>query len=226
MSSIKLSSQIDFSKIQYQSPTLNSYGGKMAKVTYDEKWALIQTPSLKCPFGLNIYDDADSKTYSFDVSINKNIPKEDEFLNFLKTLEDQLITHVSENSQEWIDSDEGSKDVCKALLRSSLKYSRDKQTKKFSDKYPPRIKVSVPFYENEMKFKAYQTNNGEMKEIKTMEELEQLMKNSIVTLILRYDRITFNGGKYGFKFTLQQLRINSTGKTNMFNEPAFIEDNE
>ena len=84
MSSIKLSSQIDFSKIQFQSPTLNSYGGKMAKVTYDEKWALIQTPSLKCPFGLNIYDDADSKTYSFDVSINKNIPKEDEFLNFLK----------------------------------------------------------------------------------------------------------------------------------------------
>lgn len=228
--SVQLYNKINMEKVGFNEPTKNSYGGKMSKVSYDNKWPLVQTPMIKCPFGLSEYDsnDESSKTYSMDLSINTEETKQNDFLKFLKDLEEKLVEHVSENSEEWIDTADAPIEVCKALLRPVIKYSRDKSTKKIDNKYPPRIKVAVPFYEENMKFKVFKkTNDTDFIELNTLEEVKNNLKNSLVKAIIRYDKITFNGGKYGFKFTLQQLFIEKCfSNNNLLDSMAFIEDDD
>lgn len=217
-------------KVDFNEPVTNSYGGKMSKVTYDTKWPLVQTPVMKCPFGLSEYENNDqtSKTYSMDLSIDTEDKKQNDFLSFLKNLENQLVEHVCKNSEDWIDTPDAPKEVCKALLRPVIKHSRDKSTKKIDNKYPPRIKVAVPFYEEKMKFKVFKkVDNEDFIELNTLEEVKNNLNNSLVKAIIRYDKITFNGGKYGFKFTLQQLFIEKCfSNNNLLDSMAFIEDDD
>ena len=228
--SVQLFNKINMDKLGFNQPITNSYGGKMSKVTYDNKWPLVQTPLMKCPFGLSEYqsNDESSKTYSMDLSINTDEAKQNEFLKFIKNLEDALVEHVSKNSEDWIDTANAPKEVCKALLRPVIKYSRDKSTKKIDNKYPPRIKVAVPFYEEKMKFKVFKkVDNENFVELNTLEEVKDNLTNSLVKAIIRYDKITFNGGKYGFKFTLQQLFIEKCfNNNNLLDSMAFIEDDD
>ena len=64
-------------------------------------------------------------------------------------------------------------------------------------------------------------------ELNTLEEVKNNLNNSLVKAIIRYDKITFNGGKYGFKFTLQQLFIEKCfSNNNLLDSMAFIEDDD
>ena len=241
MSSINLSHQVNTSNITYDGPMANSYGGKFAKVSYNGKWPLIQTPKISVPFGLSVYEDKDkngnvtNKTYSFDVSFNgydedpmtgeiKN-PKIKSFYDLVTKLDNHLVDHVTTNSFTWIDDPDASKPVCKALLRAAMKWSRDKETKKINTQYAPRMKMSLPLWEGEMKFKAF-VGETELTEVKNIEELESYMSGKCeVTVICRCDRITFNGGKYGFKWTVQQLKI-YPGQSNPLNQAAIINESD
>jgi hypothetical protein len=238
--SINLPKQIKLTNITYDGPMANNYGGKFAKVTYDGKWPLVQTPKMSCPFGLGIYQNEDNKgnktgdpSYSFNVDFTgydldqntgevKN-PKVKDMYDLVQNLDDHLVEHVSKNSFTWVDDPDAEKSVCKALRRDTLKWSKDKDTKKPSTKYPPNMKFSLPVYDGDMKFKAFL--DGANGEIKSMEELQKVMVGRCqVTVIGRCDRITFNGGKYGFKWTVQQLKIYTVNSS--FNNYAFIADSD
>ena len=66
--------QVDFSKFSFSDPIVNKYGGKSARVRYDGKDFMIQTPRMRLPFGLGVYEEKDKsgsviKTkYSLDFS--------------------------------------------------------------------------------------------------------------------------------------------------------------
>jgi hypothetical protein len=122
-----------------------------------------------------------------------------------------------------VDDADAGEAVCKALLRTSVKWSKDKVTKQINKKYAPRLKLNLPVWDDGMGFKAYlDTKNNP---ITTIDELEKVMSGRCeVVAIGKCDKVTFNGGKYGYKWSVQQLKVySSTSKLNTY---AFIEDSD
>ena len=239
--SINLAKQVDSSKISFDGPIANNYGGKFAKVLHKGSWLLIQTTKMLSPFGVNVYEEMDKsgnvvrKAYSIDVSFNGYQPDPDsgsdqprnqkvkDLYDMVVGMEDRLVDHAAENNFTWVDNPDASRDVCRALLRSGVKWSRDKTTKQINKKYAPRFKFNLPVWDDGMGFKAFlDTRDNEIKDIDTLVKVAS--GRCEVVIIARCDKVTFNGGKYGYKWSVQQIKIYST--TNTMSGYAFIEDSD
>ena len=239
--SINLARHVEPTKITFDGPLANNYGGKYAKVLHNGSWLLVQTCKILCPFGINCYEETDKdgnvvkKTYSLDVSFNgyqpdpesgsdePKKPKVRELYDMVVNMEEKLVDHAAKNNFTWVDNPDASREVCKALLRSGVKWSRDKTTKQINKKYAPRFKFNLPVYDDGMGFKAYLDKRDN--EIKDIDELCKVASGKCdVQIIARCDKVTFNGGKYGYKWSVQQLKVYSS--TNAMSGYAFIEDSD
>lgn len=240
--SINLAKQVQTTEIKFEGPLANNYGGKYAKVKYQGRWLLVQTPKMLAPYGMSIYEEKDNKgnltgrkTYSLDVSFNGYEPAEDsnsdeprrpsvrQFYDLVTDMEDNLVDHAHQNNFTWVDNPDASREVCKALLRTSVKWSRDKDTKQIIKKYAPKVKLNLPVYEDGMGFKAFV--NDKSNEIKNVAELERALSGRCdVVAIIKCDKVTFNGGKYGYKWTVAQLKVYTS--TSALASYAFIEDSD
>ena len=236
--SIHLAKQVDTASVTYDGPQANNYGGKFAKVLHKNSWLFIQTPKILSPFGVNVYEDIDKKTgevlkktYSIDISFDGYMapegsneipkPKVKDTYDLIVNMESHLVKHASENSFTWVDDEDASEVVCKALLRSGIKWSKDKETGRINKKYAPRLKLNLPVWEDGMGFKAFLDSPDNP--ITTIEELLKIGSGRCdIVAIVKCDKVTFNGGKYGYKWNVQQLKI-YTSKTGMSGY-SFIED--
>ena len=239
--SINLPKNVMIPSITYEGPISNNYGGKFSKVLHGGSWLLIQTPKMLSPFGVNVYDELDKqgnvvrKSYSIDVSFNGYMPNEElgedmasnskvrDLYDMVLNMENHLVDHAYKNNFTWVDNPDASRDVCKALMRTGIKWSRDKTTKQINKKYAPRFKFSLPVWDDGMGFKAFLDNrDNEIKDIDTLVKVAS--GRCEVVIIAKCDKITFNGGKYGYKWSVQQMKIYSS--TNAMNSYAFIEDSD
>lgn len=237
--SIILAKQVDKNNLTFDGPLANNYGGKYAKVLHNGSWLIIQTPKVVCPFGINVYEETDKtgkvvkKAYSADISFKgykhdeesgqPEQPKIKELYEMITMMEDSLVKQAHKNAFTWVDNPDASHAVCQALLRSGIKWSRDKHTKQLNKKYAPRLKLNLPVYDDGMGFKAFL--NGRDTQITSIDELLKLASGRCeMVAICKCDRVTFNGGKYGYKWSVQQLKLYST--VGSMSNYAFIEDSD
>jgi len=238
--SINLAKHVDINALTFDGPLANNYGGKYAKVLHKGSWLLIQTPKILCPFGINVYEDTDKKTgevlkksYSLDVSFNGYTPIDDgdepakpkvkELYDLVTGMETKLVKHATENSFTWVDDEDASEPVCKALLRTCVKWSKDKETGRPNKKYAPRIKLNLPVWEDGMGFKAFL--DSPENPITDMDELLKVASGKCdIVAIVKCDKVTFNGGKYGYKWNVQQLKVYSS--SNSMSGYSFIEESD
>ena len=232
--SVKLAHNVDTAAMNIEGPMVNAYGGKSAKVKYDGRWLLVQTPKMSSPFGVNKWENTSGNgtvnaSYSIDVSFNGYEEDEDgeprdkkvrTLYEKVREMEDTLIDHAKDNSYTWFEQEDASRDVAKTLLRSGIKFSKDKSTGRETKKYAPRMKFNLPVWDGRMSCKVF-TSEGE--EIKSIEEVEAYASGRCqVTIIAKCDKVTFNGAKYGFKWVIQQMKI--TPSTNSLDKYAFIDE--
>lgn len=238
--SIHLAKQVNTAAVTYDGPMANNYGGKFAKVLHNGSWLFVQTPKIQSPFGVNVYEDTDKKTgevlkktYSIDISFNGYVPQDGsdeipkpkvkDMHDMIVNMESHLVKHATENSFTWVDDEDASEAVCKALLRSGIKWSKDKETGRVNKKYAPRLKLNLPVYEDGMGFKAFLDTPENP--ITTIEELIKVGSGRCdIVAIAKCDKVTFNGGKYGYKWNVQQLKIYTS--TSGMSGYAFVEDSE
>ena len=232
--SVKLAKNINVGDIEFEGPITNTYGGKSAKVKSGGRWLLVQTPEMSSPFGVNKWENqsqsgAVNAAYSIDVSFNGYEDNEDggprnvkvrTFYDKVREMEDALIDHAKDNSYTWFEQEDASREVAKTLLRSGVKFSKDKATGRETKKYAPRMKFNLPVWEGRMNCKVF---NSDGVEIKTIEEVQTYASGRCkVTIIAKCDKVTFNGAKYGYKWTIQQMLV--TPASNGLDNYAFIED--
>jgi hypothetical protein len=232
--SVKLARNVDANDIEFEGPMVNSYGGKSSKVKYGGRWLLLQTPTMFSPFGVNKWENMNQSgttnaSYSIDVSFNGYEDNEDgeprdkkvrEFHDKVREMEDVLIDHAKDNSYTWFDQENASREVAQTLLRSGIKFSKDKTTGRETKKYAPRLKFNLPVWEGRMSCKVFNDDGGE---IKSIEEVESYASGKCkVVIIAKCDKVTFNGAKYGFKWVIQQMKI--TPSTNTLDSYAFIDE--
>ena len=236
--SIQKAENVSTNEIQFSPIKTNNYGGKFASVTYKGAWMSLQTPTkMRAPFGMKVYENRDPKTgelkgksfvlpasfsgYEIDESTGK--PKNQKMGDFYKLMcdmEKKLIKHASKNGLTWIGDEDASEPVCKALLRTSVNWSKDPKTKKINKQYAPTIKLNLPIWEGKMRCKVFL--DGRDHEIRDVDELVKRTTGRLnFTAIIKCDKVSFNGGKYGFKWSIQQLKLYTT--SNKMDSYAFLE---
>ena len=217
MSGILRANQVNFSKFSFSDPIVNKYGGKSARVKYDGKDFMIQTPRMKLPFGLGVYEEKDKngaviKTkYSLDFSFagyedgddGKPVsPKIREFYDMLNQMQKMLIKAACDNSETWLDMDDISEGVAKALTRDLVKFAKDKVTKKINTKYAPTFKTKLGFWEDRFLVNAFDEDKNKIEDLR-----EYLVRGTQAIGILKLTGVTFAGGKVGYSFQVNQLRL-------------------
>ena len=232
--SVSLAKNVNVGDMEFEVPMTNAYGGKSAKVKSKGRWLLVQTPEMNTPFGVNKWENTNgagtiNTSYSIDVSFNGYEDNEDgeprnakvrTFYDKVREMEDRLIDHAKDNSYTWFEQEDGSRDVAKTLLRSGIKFSKDKTTGRESKKYPPRMKFNLPVWEGRMSCKVF---NSSGEEITSIEEVETYAAGRCkITIIAKCDKVTFNGAKYGYKWSIQQMKV--TPSSNNLDKYAFVDD--
>jgi len=231
MHSIHKASNVDVSKFTFSDIQVNQYGGKSCKVKYEGEDFMFQIPRMRCPYGLGAYEEKDgdgnvTKTkYSLDFSFSgyelgedgtPNKPKVRALFDMFKGLEKRLIEATVQNSSEWLNVDDLNESAAKVLTRDIIKYSRDKQTKKISDKYPPTFKAKIGHYDGRFTVNAFNSKKEPIPDL-----VGNCPKRTEAVSIIKLVGLTFAGGKCGYSFRIYQIKLYLPPTMPSY---AFIED--
>jgi len=225
--------EIDMDKLTFGEPEINKYGGKSCKIEYDGGSLTFQTPRCRLPFGLGRYDETDpagnilKSKYSLDLSLAGYELKEDgtaydprvrQLYDLAERLETRLRAEALKNSAEWLDMEDTTEGVIKALTRPLLRWAKDKKTKKVTTKFAPTVKAKVGFWDNKWLAKAYDENKERINDLN-----EGIVKGSEGIAIVKLQGVNFAGGKVGYSLNLSQVKIYAPKGMPAY---AFVEDEE
>lgn len=204
-------SEISFDGLSISAPKILSNGGKMCYVSLaNRKPFIFKTPTFSIPYGLSNWENA---KFHIDVSL-QDVAEITEFKNKIEELENLIIDDACNNSINWF-SKKQSREVIFALFSSSIRYSKDANSK-----YPPTMKFKLPFAGNKFKSDAY---NNKKEQIDINETT--LSKGSKVTCIIQCSGIWIAGNKFGPSFNIVQVKVDSR-VNNTVTGYAFIEDSD
>jgi hypothetical protein len=229
MSQIVLPANFNVSKVTIAAPRTLDSGGKMAYLNYDSRSLVFQTPSLACPFGVNIYDKAGPPKYSVSLSMRghednadtgaKANPKVKAIFTALNTLDEFMIDQAVKNAKAWFPSLKNpSREIIAAFYTPSVKFSNSKDGKQ----YPPDIKASLKKKRDSDEFDCafYDAQN---KQIKGVPVEDIIVKRSDITALIQCTGVWFAGGKFGCSWKSVQMRMDKVPNVGTI---GFVDDGE
>ena len=197
-----LPSKFDVSKVKFGSPKNLDNGGKMISVNYDGKQFIVQTPKMRCPYGLNKWDNEKGgpPKLSIDMSFGKyeEDAKLGSFHEMMAELNRLFIKEALDNSTAWFKKKYSSADVIEALYTSLIKVSKDKTTGEPTNVYPPTFKMSVG---NNGNCEVYDGNRNRIE----MDSVD--LKGADLQAIIQCNGVWIAGGKFGCTWRLVQLQV-------------------
>lgn len=207
MSDTILAKNIDTSKLKYSDVKTLSNGSKTVYINYGSDKLTIQTPFMSLPYGVGDWNNADAdkkkddvggKKYDLHLSFRdwEDNSKLRVLLDKMKDIEAKLKEDAYNNRLTWFNDDfDDSKALVDRLFTPILKYDKDKKTGKIVGKYPPTLKVKLP-YDNKVddfSFECTDMNGDDMDFKSVMTKL----KGAKARLIIQLSGIWLAGGKYG-----------------------------
>lgn len=155
----------DTSAIKYMAPKVNDKGGKSINVLSKQtNRSLHITTPLMMTWGISDFiDDKGESDGKYQISLNfpndeyRNATS-DQFLEKLKAFETQILNDAVKNSELWW-GEAMSLELVKHTFFPFLKYSKNKDTKKFDYTRPPSIRAKVPNYNGKWGVEIYNTNS-------------------------------------------------------------------
>lgn len=212
-------SDINLDEITFSTPKNLENGGKSIALYHKGKPLILQTPNMVAPYGLSRYpnDKGGDDKVSLDVSF-KDGNGVQEFLELLKKLDKKILEEAFENSTSWLKKKHGALNVVEALYTPLVKYAKNKDTGEIIDKYPPTLKMSIPFKSGTYGVEIFDNNREKV----DMGEIE--LRNANVTSIIQCNGVWVAGGKFGCKFRAVQIKVNQ--KSSKITGYAFLEDED
>lgn len=203
----------DVNNLQFQEPSKNKLGGKVVYMNYKDSRLNLQTPWMKLPFGLSVYEDAAagvSKKYSIDLSFQnmENDPKIKEFYDKCNEFDDHLLDVAAENSKEWFGK-KMKKEVLSELMRPITKKAKD-------EKYAPTFKIKI---NNIDRVDCYDTDKKRM-------SIMDLVKGSKGKVIMECTSVWFVNKNFGVSFSLVQMMVDPPDQITGFAFTADSDDEE
>lgn len=228
--SVLLAKQIDVSKVRYSEVKVLKSGSKTVYVNHGGSKLFVQTPVMSLPYGVNDnskFADVDKKVdeKKFDLTLSfggmDTNPKLETFFNKLKELEEKVISDAFDQRMSWFKNNYGNnKEILASMFTPIIKHDKDKQTGNITNKYPPTLKVKIPYNAKEDKFEfdAYDMDNNEVNFSTILENL----KGGKAQLIIQLNGIWFAGGMYGLSWKI----VSGKFQQNNLNKIAFVVDSD
>jgi hypothetical protein len=126
----------------------------------------------------------------------------------MKDFENQIIDDAVKNSEAWF-GEELSREVTKHNFFPFLKYTKDKNTKKFDYTKPPSIRAKVPNYNNRWAVEVYDTTGKLIfpNDNENMTPMDFIPKKSNVACIIQCGGLWFGGKGWGLTWKLIQCVV-------------------
>jgi hypothetical protein len=202
------------SEIKYLAPKVNDKGGKSINVISKQtnRALNISTP-LMMTWGISDYVDEKTGESDGKYTISLQFPRDDErtsstdaFLTKLKDFENQILDDAVKNSEAWFGDDSLSREVIKHMFFPTLKYSKNKDTKKVDYSRPPSIRAKVPNYGGKWSIEIYDTQSNLIFpcEHPDMSPMDFVPKLSSVACVLSFSQIWIGGKGFGIMLKLVQ----------------------
>lgn len=223
--SVILPNQIDVSKLKYSEPKTLDNQSKTVYVNYDGDKLIVQTPLMNIPYGVNDFNKEDDKYIKYDLNIsfsgaNEN-PKIKQFLDKMVEIEEKIKADAFKNRLLWLRDDyDGMKKVVDKLFFPIVKHDKDKDTGKVMDRYPPTMKVKLP-YNSASKSFTFDAFDMDKNEISFADNMSRL-KGAKCRLIIQLTGIWIAGGKYGCTWKAVLGKFQLTARSNY----SFVEDSD
>ena len=215
----------DSNEIKYSDIKKNAQGGKSLYINSNSTGGgiTLQTPLMKCPFGIKSYDDEGSK-YTLELSFGDITSATNElnklFHDNMTKLDEKLLNDGVVNSLPWFSKKEMSKEVLRELYNQMVKVSKDKETGEPNGKYPPTFRIKIPFYnESWDQVKVFDENRNRI----TDDLRDVLTSGCQVKALIQCCGVWMVSGKYGCTWKAKQLIVR---RAENFNDYAFISDDE
>ena len=218
MSQTLFAREIDVSALEFSD--LRPYGkGQISYVNYKSSSLVIQTPIMKCPYGLSKFDaDGDRVKYSLDLSFGGDSKNITDLKKLLEDVDDRVLNESTKKSLQWFKKKNQSRDVSQALFTTSVKIATENGEP--TDKYPPTFKTKVANYEGKFKCLCFDDNKVS---IDNSDLVNLVGKGQSVRALVKLSGIWFAGGKFGIIWELKQLKF--TPQTQLA-DYAFIDESD
>ena len=200
------------SAIKYMPPKVNEKGGKSINVISKQtsRSLHISTP-LMMTWGISDFiDEKGESDGKFSISLNfpndeYNTATTTAFLDKLKAFENQILDDAVANSELWW-GEQMSRELCKHTFFPFLKYSKNKDTKKFDFTKPPSIRAKVPCYNDKWAVELYDTNSNLIfpSEDPTQTPPDFVPKLSNIACVLQCGGIWIGGKGWGLTWKMIQ----------------------
>jgi hypothetical protein len=225
MNAVVTPNQIDASKLKYSEPKLLDNQSKTVYVNYDGDKLTIQTPLVNIPYNINDFNQENDKYKKFDMFLSfagmDNNPKIKQFFDKMVEIEDKVKSDAFKNRQLWLRDDyDGIKKVVDKLFFPIIKYDKDKDTGKVMNRYPPTMKVKLP-YDTAGKAFTFDACDMDNNEIVFADYMNRI-KGSKARLIIQLTGIWIAGGKYGCTWKVVKSKFQMQSR----NTYAFVEDSD
>lgn len=232
-----LPKNVNASKIKYSDVKSLSNGSKTVYINYGSgtEKLTIQIPVMHIPYGIGdgnynpgakktdgkdkkVEDDAaEKKDLRYDLTVSfrgmDDNPKVKAFHDKMQEIERKIKDDAFANRLTWLRDDfDGMKAFTDKMFSPFVKYDKDKDTGKIIGKYPPTLKVKLP-YDNKndsFVFDSYDMDGNEIDFRTIMTKL----KGAKTQLVIQLSGIWFAGGKYGctWKVLMGKFQLPSKNK--------------
>jgi hypothetical protein len=157
MAKVVLAKNIDVSKLKFSQPKTLTNQSRTVYINYEGDKLTIQTPVQRMPYGVGDWNEVNNvgkkaedavKKYDLHTSFTdlENNPKMKTLLDKMQEIEKKIVDEAYANRVSWLQDDyEGSKTLVSKLFVPIIKIDKDKDTKKVVGKYPPTMKVKLPY---------------------------------------------------------------------------------
>jgi hypothetical protein len=234
MSSPILPKNVDVSKLKYSDIRTLASGSKSIYVNYGTQKLRIQTPVMYMPYGIG--EGFEDKTIK-NPEVKKNIDKKydltisfkgfDEnikiktFLDKMREIETEIIDKAFENREPWFKDDyDGNKAFVSRMFSPMIKIDKDPKTGKVVGKYPPTLRVKIPYdgVNDKFNFDAFDMESNDIQ----FTEVINKLKGGKTQLIIELTGIWMAGGRFGCTWKV----VSGKFQLSQNNKPKFIEDSD
>jgi hypothetical protein len=229
-----LPKNVDVSKLKYSEVRTLTSGAKSIYVNYGSSKLRIQTPVMYMPYGIGEgFEDKSiknpevkkntEKKYDLTLSFkgSDENPKINTFLEKMREIETEIIDKAFENREPWFKDDyDGNKAFVARMFSPMIKIDKDQKTGKVVGKYPPTLRVKIPYdgVADKFNFESYDMENTDI----VFTDIITKLKGGKTQLIIELTGIWMAGGKYGCTWKV----VSGKFQLSQNNKIVFIEDSD
>lgn len=194
----------DPSKLAFREPKVMSSGAKFVSLSYGGNDLMIETPTLRAPFGKQEFENPGAATkHSIMLAFDdmESRPDVKEFHSLITTIDALIRKTGFEKSMSWFRK-KYIVDTVNDMYTPLERKSKDKVTGEEDGRWPPSVKLTLPFSaEGRPKFFTYNPRQEEI-DISTID-----MRHAQVTAIVTLSNVWMAGNMFGVSFKAYQLLV-------------------